>query len=232
LAGNARTTIVGSQLDRALVLHSGGAAFIRDNSSLTVLKSTAHANYAQHGGGFFCSGNSTMTIAHSVLRGNAALKQGGAIQAVEQCKVSSCISVLNSAEAHVVCTSCLPGEAAGVFFIAEALQAAKRVTHYDSASFSKKSWDNTAACGTHLMPGVFSSGAPEWSHFARQCIRGRCNCRHMGQHNPERCQLCAAQQHRHVVWCLGIERQQQQPPCRPTCLQQQRDKECRGHVGW
>jgi hypothetical protein len=126
LAGNARTTIVGSQLDRTLVVHSGGAAYIKDNSSLTVLNSTVQANYAQFGGGFICTENSTLTIAHSVLRGNAALKKGGAIQAIEQCKVGGCIfrsqQVESTARKHILCTPSLSSEHARVCFVGKALR--------------------------------------------------------------------------------------------------------------
>jgi hypothetical protein len=105
LAGNAHATIVGTKVDHSLVAYDGGAAYIRDDSSLEIVNSTIQSNFAQFGGGVLCSENSTLNIAHSVLRGNAAVKKGGAIQAVEQCKVGDGASSLNSANssgAHLV----------------------------------------------------------------------------------------------------------------------------------
>ncbi|WIA13976.1 hypothetical protein OEZ85_002540 [Tetradesmus obliquus] len=65
---------------------SGGAAYITDNSSLSVSSSTIQGNSAQLGAGFVCQNGSTLIVRESLLLRNSAT-EGACIWSWRICKV-------------------------------------------------------------------------------------------------------------------------------------------------
>lgn len=87
LAGIASATIANSRLQGLSAMVSGGAAYIKDNSSLVVSNSCIRRNVAPMAAGFLCSHGSKLNITHSLLEHNNAARKGGGIVAYRNCTV-------------------------------------------------------------------------------------------------------------------------------------------------
>jgi hypothetical protein len=86
-AGNASTAIRDSHFEDLAVGFSGGVAYMRDNSSVSVSNITVRGNRAQWGAGFMCDHDSVLVVNTSLFWQNSAERHGGGINAIKNCKV-------------------------------------------------------------------------------------------------------------------------------------------------
>uniref|UniRef100_A0A383VDP1 Right handed beta helix domain-containing protein n=1 Tax=Tetradesmus obliquus TaxID=3088 RepID=A0A383VDP1_TETOB len=97
LAGNSNATITNTIMQDLSATSDGGAAYIRDNSSLSVINSTIQGSQAQYAAGLLCHDDSTLVVRKSVLQYNRAARNGGGVSADRKCKVVlDGVSLLNN----------------------------------------------------------------------------------------------------------------------------------------
>lgn len=105
LAGNSNATITNTIMQDLSDTSDGGAAYIRDNSSLSVINSTIQGSQAQYAAGLLCHDDSTLIVRKSVLQYNRAARNGGGVSAVRICKVCGHLHAARGLKASHHCST-------------------------------------------------------------------------------------------------------------------------------
>jgi predicted outer membrane repeat protein len=84
--GQSHISVFGCRFEGLSAMY-GSAAFLLDNSSLSMSDSVVLGNTAAIGAGVACGGQSSLTVSSSLFQGNNASTIGGGIAVGDECKV-------------------------------------------------------------------------------------------------------------------------------------------------